>query len=97
MSKYSFHPDAVAEFNHAIEYYENCAEALGLDFATEVHTAIERILAHPKAWTEIETDVRRCLISRFPYGVLYSIENNHIYILAIMHLHREPDYWKYRT
>ncbi len=95
--KYIFHPDAVAEFNHAIEYYEGCAENLGFDFATEVHAAIDRMLAHPRAWTEIEDDIRRCLISRFPFGVLFSIEENYIYILAIMNLNRDPDYWKYRV
>ena len=95
--KYSFHPDAVAEFNHAIEYYEDCVIGLGLDFATEIHTAIERILSHPLAWTEIEKEIRRCLVSRFPYGVLYSVEPDQIYILAIMNLHKDPDYWKYRA
>ena len=95
--KYSFHPDAVAEFNHAIEYYEDCAIGLGLDFATEIHTAIERILSHPLAWTKIEKEIRRCLVSRFPYGVLYSVEPDQIYILAIMNLHKDPDYWKYRA
>ena len=53
-----FHPDAVTEFNHAIEYYDSCAKDLGFDLATEVHTAIDRILAHPRAWTEIENDIR---------------------------------------
>jgi toxin ParE1/3/4 len=96
MKNYSFHPDAVVEFNHSIEYYDNCAEALGLDFATEVHSSIERILAHPLAWTEIDHGIRRCLVSRFPFGVLYSIEADQIYILAIMNLHKDPDYWNYR-
>ena len=95
--KYSFHPDAIAEFTHAVEYYDTCSEALGLDFATEVHATIERILTHPYAWTEMETDIRRCLVSRFPFGILYTIEDDHIFVLAVMHLHREPNYWKYRT
>lgn len=95
--KYIFHPDAVAEFNHAIEYYDDCAENLGFDFATEVHSSIDRILAHPRAWTEIEDNIRRYLVSRFPYGVLFSIEEDYIYILAIMNLHRDPEYWKYRV
>ncbi len=96
MSKYKFHPDAFEEFFYAIEYYDSCAVDLGLDFATEEHASIERILAHPFAWTEIEHEVRRCLVSRFPYGILYSVEKDHIYILAIMNLYKEPDYWKNR-
>lgn len=53
MKNYSFHLDSVAELNHSIEYYDNCADALGLDFAMEVHSSIERILAHPLAWTKL--------------------------------------------
>ena len=52
--------------------------------------------SYPGAWPVLEGDVRRSLVNRFPYGVLYSIEEERIYILAIMHLHRYPDYWKNR-
>ena len=94
--KYSFHPEAEVEFNQAIDYYENCAEGLGYDFAIEVYSAVERIVAYPKAWTILTEDVRRCLTRRFPYGVLYTEEPERIFILAVMHLHRAPDYWKHR-
>lgn len=41
-------------------------------------------------------DVRRCLVNRFPFGVIYSVEQGEIFILAVMHLRRHPDYWKDR-
>jgi len=44
----------------------------------------------------LDGDVRRSLVKRFPYGVLYSKENNGILILAVMNLHREPGYWETR-
>ncbi len=94
--KYFFHPEAEAEFIQAIDYYENCSEGLGYDFAVEVYSAIERILAYPKAWTILTDDIRRCLTRRFPYGVLYVEDPENFFILAIMHLHRAPDYWKHR-
>ena len=91
-----FHPEADAEFHEAIGYYEDCEPGLGEDFAIEVHTTIQNILAYPEAWPTLEDDIRRCLTSRFPYGVLYSIETDGVFILAVMHLHRNPDYWKHR-
>ena len=94
--KFSFSPEAELEFNDAIEYYEECSKGLGIDFTMEVHMAIERIIAYPLAWIEIEKEIRRIQINRFPYGILYSIEDNTIYILAIMNLHRTPSYWKQR-
>ena len=91
-----FHPEAAAEFHEAIGYYEDCEPGLGEDFAIEVHATIQNILAYPEAWPTLEDDIRRCLTSRFPYGVLYSIETDGVFILAVMHLHRNPDYWKHR-
>jgi len=95
--RYSFHPDAEAEFLEAIEYYEGCGEGLGYDFAMEVYAAIDNILAYPQAWPILEGDVRRHQTRRFPYGVIYAHEPDHVLILAVMHLHRDPDYWKDRS
>ena len=47
--KYTFHPEAETEFVKAVEFYEEREEGLGYDFAVEIYSAIERILAHPKA------------------------------------------------
>lgn len=94
--RYAFHPEAETEFVRAVEYYEEREEGLGLDFAVEIYSAIERILAHPKAWPILEDDIRRSLVRRFPYGLLYVEEEDKVFITAVMHLHREPDYWKHR-
>lgn len=94
--KWSFHPEADAEFHAAIDYYEACESGLGEIFAIEVQTTIQNILAYPEMWPVLEDDIRRCLTSRFPYGVVYSSESDGIFILAVMHLHRRPDYWKHR-
>ena len=91
-----FHPEAEAEFNRAIDYYEEVEPALGFDFAIEVQSAIQRSVTLPKAWPVIEDEIRRCLVRRFPFGVLYSIENGGIFVIAVMHLHRVPEYWKHR-
>ena len=94
--KFSFHPEAEEEFRAAIEYYEDREEGLGYDFSVEVFTTIENVVARPDAWPLVEADIHRCLVNRFPYGVLYSIEGADIFILAVMHLRRHPDYWKDR-
>ena len=93
---FSFHPEASAELFESIEYYEQCDPGLGCDFSIEVYSAIQTIIAYPNAWPVLEDDIRRFLTNRFPFGILYSIEENEIYILAVMNLHRDPDYWKHR-
>jgi hypothetical protein len=93
---FEFHPEAEEEFKDAIAYYENCDAGLGLDFAREVFISIQHAVDFPSMWSEIDHEIRRCLVHRFPYGVLYSIEPVGIFILAVMNLHRDPDYWKHR-
>ncbi len=75
---FQFHPEAEIEFNEAIDYYERIETGLGYDFAMEVYKTIQRIVIFPKAWSVIEADIRCSLVKRFPYGVLYSEENNEI-------------------
>jgi len=92
-----FHPDAEQEFNDAIDYYEDIEKGLGYDFAVEIANTLARITAFPKAWPVIENGIRRALVKRFPYAVLYSENQDNLYIIAVMHLHRNPEYWQQRT
>lgn len=85
------------ELNEAIEWYETREPGLGLDFATQVHAAVQRALAFPFAWQEMGGDIRRALVHCFPYGVLYVAEPDRLLIVAVMHLHRHPDYWRNRA
>jgi plasmid stabilization system protein ParE len=96
--RYSFHPEAKTELTIAVKYYESRKLLLGRQFATEVSLGIQRIVAHPTMWPFIRPGVRRCLLHRFPFGIIYHIdeENNHLFILAVMHLHRNPGYWSDR-
>ncbi len=94
---YSFHAGAEAELNQAVDYYNACRRELGWEFAHEVHAAIHSILEHPQAWTSLSKHTRRCLLRRFPYGVIYQVTGDEIRIIAIMHLNRKPGYWQDRT
>lgn len=93
---FSFPPEAEEEFNKAIDYYEAIEPGWGYDFALEVHSTIQRSADFPTAWTVLEGEVRRSLVRRFPYGVLYSEAPDGIFVIAVMNLHRTPGYWKNR-
>ena len=93
---YSFHPAAEKEFYQAIDYYEEIESGLGYDFALEVYATIQRSIGYPEAWPVLQGELRRSLVRRFPYGIIYAITENELYILAVMNLHRHPDYWKKR-
>lgn len=95
--RYSFHPSARIELIDAIEYYNEIQNNLGIEFGREVHLTIHRILRYSIAWPLISTNIRRCLCNRFPYGILYSIVNDEIFIIAVMHMMRKPGYWTDRV
>ncbi|MDP1605139.1 MAG: type II toxin-antitoxin system RelE/ParE family toxin [Rhodocyclaceae bacterium] len=95
--KIEFHPEALAEFRAATTYYEAQQRDLGSRFMIAVESAIAHIAESPTAWRIVEDDVRRYLTKVFPYAVLYSIEDGYILIVAIMHLRREPGYWRKRV
>ena len=84
---------ANAELNDAIEHYELEVKNLGIKFKEEVKHGLRRIKEFPEAWAVEEGDVRRYLLHKFPYKILYSVEESYIYIIAIAHCHRKPNYW----
>lgn len=59
------------ELEDAAEYLELEFEGLGGRFKAEVKLAAERISRHPLAWSVETGDVRKCLLHRFPYKLLY--------------------------
>ena len=96
MMRFLFHPQADDEFDQAVRYYENCQLGLGLEFAEEVYAAVARIAEYPEAWSPMSKNTRRCLVNRFPFGVIFQIKNDILRIIAVANLHRRPGYWKDR-
>jgi len=84
---------AVRELQDAIAFYEIEKPGLGGRFKTELKKAVRRIVDFPNAWSVERGDVRKCLLHRFPYKVLYSIESDRVFVIAVAHQHRRPDYW----
>lgn len=94
--KYGFHPEALAEYEGAALYYAARDPRVALRFIQAVEDAVRRIRAAPTRWRVVEEDIRRCLVRVFPYAVLYTIEQDRVLIVAVMHCSREPGYWKAR-
>ena len=97
MARRSFHPLAERELNDAALYYEHESSGLGFSFLDEVERYIEDIASNPERWPKIRGQVRRRLLRRFPYAILYSVKTHGIRILAIMNLKRRPYYWVNRS
>jgi len=67
--------------------------SLGREFLDEFDRTVRRIHSFPQAYAEIAPGIRRGLVARFPYGVIYGIDGETIIVIAVAHLHRRPHYW----
>lgn len=91
-----FHPEAEAELGEAARHYEGVQAGLGLRFFTCVEAALRRVVEAPERWPAIDGEVRRCLVRVFPFAVLYARIGDRLLVLAVMHCHRRPGYWRNR-
>lgn len=92
-----FHSEARKEFFKAADYYEEQVVGLGDAFINEVEKVFDVIEKYPSSGNMITSTERRFLVSRFPFGIIYSVDDDLIKIFAVMDLRQEPGYWKSRT
>ena len=97
MKPVAFHPEAKAEQAAAARWYEERVPGLGAAFREEAEAAASRIAATPEAFGIVSGDIRRHRLHRFPFGMIYRVEAERVFILAVMHLHRDPTYWEHRA
>jgi len=66
---------------------------LGRKFLDEVIETIDLIAQFPQLWSQNSAHTRKAVLRKFPYNLIYSINNNNIYIIAVAHQNRIPEYW----
>jgi hypothetical protein len=91
-----YHPEAEAELNEAADRYDSRQRRLGERFLDAVVAAISVICRSPEGFGFLRDDVRCHLVRRFPYGILYQVQPDCVFIVAVMPLARKPDYWEHR-
>ena len=96
MRRVEFHPEARDEFVAAAQFYERHSPGLGREFIGAVQRTYKRLLEHSRSGRPFGRRLRRLLVPKFPYGLLYEAESDAIYIVAVMHLRRRPGYWRAR-
>ena len=97
MTSVTFLHEAEIELWEAVAYYEDKAHGLGLDFENEIERAVQTIADSPERWPLRSDDTRRYLTQRFPYLIVYSYLDGCIWIIALAHCKRQPEYWRSRV
>ena len=96
MKSHRFHREADDEYAEAAAHYAKISPKLGGRFYDEIERLIAEVCAAPHRYRRVDGDVRRHLAADFPYALLYLNEPDHIWIVAVMPLKRDPNYWRDR-
>ena len=93
MMKVEYHRATVTDLNDAVSYYEFERVGFGIEFRSEIYRAIDRIAESPRQYPIVSEDIRRCLINRFPFSILYRITlAETVRVLAIRHHRRRTSF-----
>ena len=86
-------PEAADEFEDAADYYDQLQPGLGQRYRDEVDRHIRWIAAHPVLPRVRPGGYRRVNLKAFPYYLAYVLRQQAVWVLAIAHGHRKPEYW----
>ncbi len=97
MPELIFHPDVAIEVKSSYQWYQKQANGLGEDFIHELESAYDAIEELPETWPKFQRGFRRFLLSKFPFSIIYRSEKISLYVVAVMHNSRNPNYWLERA
>jgi toxin ParE1/3/4 len=97
-----FAPEASAELEDAVRWYEERRHGLGLAFLAAVANAVDLVTHWPETGEVVadlasNVDVRRVPVRRFPYHLAYLATEDVLHVLAVAHDRRRPAYWSGRV
>ena len=97
MTGFRFLLPAEEEMTEAAIFYEDQAHGLGSEFLDDVQSSIDRLRDNPMIGHALTGELRRSLLSRFPYSLIYVIKPDDLLIIAVAHQRRRPGYWRERV
>jgi plasmid stabilization system protein ParE len=95
-NRLEYHQGAIADAKSAVVWYKKRSPKAAADFIEELRQAAETILAMPDLWPPGKNNTRRFLLWRFPFSVIYTLQESVVTIWAVAHGSRRPEYWRDR-
>jgi len=92
-----FHPKASEELATSSDFYETRVVGLGDEFLNEVERIVQVLEDTPMLGIELVTPFRRAVLRRFPFSLIYAVQNNSLGVVAVAHQRLKPGYWKERV
>jgi plasmid stabilization system protein ParE len=82
---------ALRDIQQGIDYYKLQANGLGKRFEKVIHSTFTRIQHFPFAASFAYEQVRYKVIEKFPYIILYTFDDKHIYVIRVFNTYRSPE------
>jgi toxin ParE1/3/4 len=89
-------PEAEADMADAKLWYDNLRPGLGDEFLLGVENTFEGIQRMPELYGKVFQDLRLALLRRFPYAIVYRMDEDQITVVAVYHTSRDPRGWQSR-
>lgn len=89
--------EARAEFDESFDFYDARQVGLGPAFAAEVQRTLDRVAANPLLHQVVLADVRKAVVRRFPFVILYRPHSDRVEVLSVFHTSRDPRDWQRRV
>ena len=84
-----FKVDLVAGF----DWYEEQRPGFGEYFLSAVQSTLKSVELHSEIFVSVHGEVRRAIVSRFPFAIFYLVEPKRIVVLRLLHTARDPHLW----
>ena len=97
MANVLFHPEAQAEYDAAIAWYQSRSPQAARRFEAEVDRVLGLIASGPETFPNYDDEHRFAVLRRFPYSVVYQVQPGQVYVVAVAHSSRSPGYWQGRA
>jgi plasmid stabilization system protein ParE len=94
---FRFTPEADAELTEARQWYSHHRKDLDLEFMQCIELALSQIRSNPRLFPVNYRSLRRAVVRRFPFAIIYEVSAEEIQIIAVFHSRRNPDVWKSRV
>jgi len=85
------------EFDEAADWYEARQPGLGLRFVAAVQVVFDRFSTNPQLHAVVRRDVRKAVVTGFPYTVYYREQQSRVVVIAVFHSSRDPAIWQGRS
>ncbi len=89
-------PEAEAEISETAVWYAQRSTGLGTAFLDEVSKTLAVLEENPDQYPVAEGEIRKAVLRRFPYVVLFRARGDEVVVISCFHTRRDPTQWRNR-